>query len=404
MQASSHNKLIMKKLFVVLLLILPCFTFEENTYCIKSSNSPETSEVLRHCRNYTNWLSLISDSSRYFKSYTKIYFLSDTFNLSTQLTIDNVTNISINGIDSIKLTSIKCSNHAFLSISNATSVQIENFELIACGRNVARYIKGNEAYTALFLRNVSVSILNVMFKNSYGHSIIGIDLIGYSVLQQVSVLYMNDSNVSKMKMGGIVLMFSDEITNHIYNNIMPRNIIIEHCQIHYMENIHSDNQQDSKVKWILRSLAFGLDFNQQKYSANVTLMNTNISTVTKNGPLICIKFNSSHASIATIISSHFLKNNVYNNPIIEIKKGVMGSKRSVSDFKIKNCTLLYNKARSIFYIYQLYHSNQTMTNIETISTKIVNNQVTETFWKAEFHTSPKNIHIISFLIKLYFCF
>jgi len=77
-------------------------------------------------------------------------------------------------------------------------------------------------------------------------------LIGYSVLQQVSIFYMNGSNnVSKMKMEGIVLMFSDEITNHFYNNIMPRNIIIEHCQIHYMENIHSDNQQDSKVKRIL---------------------------------------------------------------------------------------------------------------------------------------------------------
>jgi len=160
MQASSHNKLMMKKLIVALVLILPCFAFEENTYCIKSSNSPETSEALCHCHNYTDWLALIPDSSRYFKSYTKIYFLSDTFNLNTQLTIDNVTNISISGIDSIKLTSIKCSNHAILSISNATFVQIENFKLIACGSNVARYIKGNETYTALFLHNVSVNILN----------------------------------------------------------------------------------------------------------------------------------------------------------------------------------------------------------------------------------------------------
>jgi len=238
---------------------------------MKSSYIPETSEALHHCHNYTDWLALISDSSRYFKSYTKIYFLSGTFNLSTQINIDNVTNISINGIDSIKITSIKCSNNAFLFISNATFVQIENFELIACGRNVAQYTKGQEAYTALFLHNVvSVNISNVAFKNSYGHSIIGINLMGSSVLQQVSVFYMNGSNnVNKLQMGGIFLMFSDEITYHIYN--MPQNVIIEHCNIYYMENLHRNNEPFCKEKGILRSLAFGFDFNQQKYSANVIL-------------------------------------------------------------------------------------------------------------------------------------
>ena len=94
MQASSHNKLMMKKLTVVLLLILPCFAFEENTYCIMSLNISETSEALCHCHNYTDWSALISDSSRYFKYYTKIYFPSGTFNLSTQLSIDNVKNIT----------------------------------------------------------------------------------------------------------------------------------------------------------------------------------------------------------------------------------------------------------------------------------------------------------------------
>ena len=193
-------------------------------------------------------------------------------------------------------------------------------------------------------------------------------------------------------------MFSDEITNHN----MPQNVIIEHCYIYYMESMHRNNEPFHKEKGILCSLAFGFDFNQQKYSANVTLINTNITNVSsQNLSLIFILFNSSNASFVTIFNSNFSKNNMHDNSIIKILKGIVGSCKLSYAFKIKNCTLSYNTAKSIFFIYQAHYSKtcHVKMHIKVILTVFAHNEMIGTFWKAEFNTNHKNIEIIFILIK-----
>ena len=265
---------------VVIFLITQGLAFEEKTYCIKLNGS-ETSEALCSCQEYVDWSTVISNSSQYFTSYTKICFPSDNFKLSTKISIINVTNISIIGLNSVKSTSISCSNNSFVLITNVTFLQMQNFELKACGGKVQRHIEYHGAHTALLLDNVrSATISNIVFKNSYGHSIIGNNLMGSTVLQQVSVVYVNDSSiVSRTLMGGIILLFLGEITKYS-NHSQQQNILIEQCQISYMNNTRREKMPSNKLSKAVRSLALGFNFYQQNYGVSIQIVKTSITNVT----------------------------------------------------------------------------------------------------------------------------
>ena len=168
----------MKALCVVLLFITQGFAFEEKIYCVKLNDS-EINETSCSCQEYTEWSAVISNSSLYFTSYTKICFPSGILNLSIKLSIINVANISIIGFDFGKPTTIRCFNDSSLFVSNVAFLKIQNCELQGCGSKVQKYIERCGAHAALFLDNVvSATISNVVFKNSYGHSIIGNNLKG----------------------------------------------------------------------------------------------------------------------------------------------------------------------------------------------------------------------------------
>ena len=381
----------MKQLSVVIvlvLLIIHGLAFGEETFCVTFDVSKTSrASASCNCHNYTDWSALTSNSSRYFKSYTKICFLLGTFNLSTKLIINNVTNISIIGTDSVKPTSIKCFNNSFLVINNSEFVEIQNLKLETCGASVQRYIEVQDmqAYTALLLLNVrSVAIYNIAYKNSYGHSIIGINLIGSSVFQQVTVFYTNDSSVHKVRMGGIILMFTDELTNHS-NYGIRQNILIKHYQVYYMNNTRARNQQYRNLKKLLCALAFGFSFHQQKYSVSIKILNTNVSNINAQyGSLVYILHNSNNTNNISFLNSVFSSNNISTSSIIEIYQYTELLRRPcrlASVFESVNNTLSYNTAQSIYYITQTSHPYQMMIHIKTILTVFSHNQVEHTFWK-----------------------
>ena len=382
----------------MVLLMIRALAFEEETYCVTFDAFKAYASC--NCQYYTDWSTLTSNSSRYLKSYTKICFPLGTFNLSTKLIINNVTNISIIGTDSVKPTSIKCFNNSFLAISNSKFVEIQNFKLETCGANAQQYM---EAYTALLLQNVrSVSIYNIVFKNSYGHSIIGINLMGSSVFQQVTVFYINDSRVSYVRMGGIILMFTDEITNHS-NNGIQQNILIESCQLYYMNNIWARNQQYRKLKKSLRALAFSFNFYQQKYSVIIKMLNINVTNVNAQyGPLVFILHNSNNTNNVSFLNSTFSSNNISTSSIIEINEDtevLCRSCRLISVFESINNTFTYNKAKLVYYITQTSHPHQMMIHIRTILTVFAHNQVENTFWKLRSVSSSSYPIMINVIIK-----
>ena len=380
-----------ESLILLCLLILKVFTFEEKIYCVKV-NISERSEISCNCQNYIDWSTLISNISEYFNSYTKICFSNGSYNLSTKLFISNITNISLIGSDSKKLTSIKCFNNSFFSVSHTTSVEMHNITLETCGANIESYVKVREAYTALLLYNVrSVTVYNVMFKNSYGHSIIGINLIECSVLQQVSIFYMKDNGTSKKKMGGIVLMFTDEIVN--YSN--QQTVLIRQCHIFYVKNTQAGSNELGKPRKSMRSLALGIDLNQQKYSINITIMNTSISTIkAQNGALVYILYNSSNTSSVTFLSSNISNNHMYGYSLIEITKDKGGCKhcKSFSIFELIRCVITNNTVRTIYYLYQINYLDVMRVHISIELTVFTYNQPEDDFWKIRFETTPRYTH------------
>ena len=389
---------------VILLLTIPGLAIEEKVYCVKS----KTSKIVScKCQRYIDWSTVTSSSLSYFTSYTKVCFPFGTFKLSTELLIGNATNVSIIGIDSNSPTSIKCFNNSFLSISNATFVKIQNFELQDCGANVQQDIKIQGAHTALLLCNViSVTIFNVTFKNSYGHSILGINLMGSSVLQQVSIFYMKDNNSStkKRKIGGIALMFSDETVDYNSHN-NNQNILIEQYQLDCTFNKQGVTEELHKHNRTLDSQALILDFNQHKYSVGVKIMKASIRNVTtQNGPLILVSYNSSNNNNVTVLNSSISNNNISGHDLIKITKytGACRFCKAVAIFKSKHCITSYNIANSIYSISQSSHlllNQNYMMHIDVTSSTFAHNHVSETFWRIQYETAPTYSLMINVLIK-----
>ena len=368
---------------VVLLLIiqLQSFALEDKTYCIKSNaiktriNFDKSSCV---CQSYTDWSTLTSNSSRHLKSYAKLCLSSGTFNLTTKLIINNMTNISLIGINS---TSIKCFNNSFIAISNTVFVEIQNVKLDSCGGIVQQYkIKDHNvegyACTALFIQNVrSLIISNVVYKNSYGHSIVGINLKESSVLQSVSIFYVtNNSDVKELRMGGIILIFNDEIANYSDNAIQPM-ISIKHCRIYYMNKVQV--QTYYAITEILNALAFGFAFYQQKYSVSIKIMTSNIKNVeAQSHPLVFIIYNSNNTNIVTILNSNLSLNSMHS--IIKINE-LGKSCKPASVFESENNTFHGNVAEVIYSITKT-SPLPSQTHIRIISTVFTHNEAKQTFW------------------------
>ena len=398
----------MKALYVVVLfLVTQGFAFKEKIYCVKLNGS-ETSEASCSCQEYADWSAVISNSSQYFASYTKICFPSGNFALSTKLSIFNVTNISIIGYNSDKPTSISCFDNSSVFVSNVAFLKIQNFELKTCGRKVQKYIERRGAYSAFFLNNVrSATISNLVFKNSYGHSIIGNNLMGSTVLQQVSVVYVNDSSIaSRTLIGGIILIFSDEITKHnngiIYHS-QQQNILIEQCQVYYMNNMRQEKMPSNKLSKAVRSLALGFNFYQQNYAVSINIVKTNITNVqAQNGPLIYILYNSSNVSNVTLFKNYILHNIITEYGLIEINVGTRSSEscKSVKHFEVRNCRVSNNIAKSVYNIKQQSQPLcQIVMHIKTVLTTFAHNQAKDYFWMVSFKGSCKYVPTISILIK-----
>ena len=344
----------MKALSVVmLLLIIQGLAFKDKTYCIIKSNfHTDFGKSSCACQRYTAWSTLTSNSSRYLKSYTKLCFLSGTFNLTTKLIINNMTNISLIGINS---TSIKCFNNSFIAISNTIFVEIQNIKLDSCGGVVQQYkIKDQNvegyACTALFTQNIrSLTISNVVYKNSYGHSLVAINLMESSVLQNVSIFYtMNNSNEKDRRMGGVILIFNDEIANYS-NSAIQRRISFKHCQLYYKNKVQA--QTYYAITEIMNALAFGFAFYQQKYSVSIKIMTTSINNVdARFHPLVFIIYNSNNTNIVSILNSNFSLNSMHSIIKINENTELCKSCKSATVFESENNTFSSNVAEVIYSI------------------------------------------------------
>ena len=76
----------------------------------------------------------------------------------------------------------ECANNAAIFINASIAVRMQNFKFVNCGIKKLPPVDNKALYkisTAVRLLNVhSVVLSNITFKNSHGHGIVGINVLG----------------------------------------------------------------------------------------------------------------------------------------------------------------------------------------------------------------------------------
>ena len=229
------------------------------------------------------------------ESCTVLQLSPKNYILTENLDIAAVNNFSIIGNGATLVCNSSC-----IIIENSIRIEIHNVRFLNCGCTIKRFSKIITSYTkaAIILYNSSsVTVMNATFENSCGHGIIGVDMIGKSFFENITMFHAsyNDSlcNQEQSLKGGILLIYmyiNITMDHSVANNIVD--LLIKHCII---SNIDTNHKMKFKHENSLISLdhlnsVFGLIFHQQILNKieiqinNLTM--TNITSV--NGSLILV--------------------------------------------------------------------------------------------------------------------
>ena len=270
----------------------------------------------------------------------------------------------------------KCTNDAGLFINNSVSVNIYNIKFVNCGMST---ISVMNITSALSLFNVqSIVLSNITFENSLGHGIVGINVLGSSLLSNI-VIYNKQNNMGYSSyersfhnfMGGIILVYVDGAINHKTTNL-NNVVLLKHSTICCMSDYLGSVKSNSSLHSI-----FGLLFYQQKYSVDVEVVSTVITRIVfQNSPLVVITHNSSMPNSVSISNSNFTNINSEKMLIMFI---TITSQYNFQ-LSISNCNFVYNAARLI----------QIITIVE--NTKLIFKMTSTT---TAYNKAPENIMDLS---------
>ena len=282
-------------------------------------------------------------------SCTELRFFPNNYTLTESLKITAVSGFIINGNDA----ALHC-NSSSLIINNSTRVQIMNIAFINCGYAVNDFVTPRNLFpsltkAAIILHNsFSMMIKNIIFGNSPGYAIIGVNVMGESYYEDITVSYYKSvySKQETLQMtGGIILVYSQ--TNITYKNTNVT-AFIKHCDI---SNINSTTKiehkgENSMISPDHLSHAIGLIIHQpfciETQIHNLTV--TNITTV--NGPLVSVSVQTTElcALNLTLNNSTFSKDENKLYPIVNcsLNNATCFSKQHQAVFTMSNSTFYGN--------------------------------------------------------------
>jgi len=202
----------------------------DHKFCV----SQQITQISKLCQNgsWIEWSTIIFNTEKYFNSNTRLHFLPQVYKLNESLLIRSVQNLTLVGMESSPFT-IKCDGRALLSVSHSAFVQVINTKFQNCGMNI------HSTNAAIILSNVtSVTISNITFENTHGHAIIGINLIGYSVLRHIKIFDVHSNSTSDRASeieyvftGGFILTYYNVTSNEDFMIEQNHTVLIEHCSI-----------------------------------------------------------------------------------------------------------------------------------------------------------------------------
>ena len=247
------------------------------------------------------------DTDKLAKSFTELHIHPGVYKLKENLIIKNIKNFTLIGSH----TTFNCEEKKrfSLTITNSSYIYLTNVHFINCGESLNKSLGelnhpplSSTTNTVVYLHTShSVKITNAVFQDSYSHGIVGLDIVGHSLLQNVTI-YQTTINVccsKKQILTGGIIWLNTKLATQI-----PMDLIISHCHI---QNI-SDEGIAPLNDYI--SSAISLYLHQQQCIINmthVTIANVRIM----HAPLVFIS--TSPLDTTTVVS--FSNSNFYNNNV-----------------------------------------------------------------------------------------
>ena len=380
-------------------------TFALYNVCVKPSSYVGDSN--QRCKEPLEWSVLLKNIPKYFTSHTQLLFLPGVYNLNTHLPIENVTNLVITGATLKPALTIQCVTtntalHPFISISNSTSVRIQNITIKNCGTNIQNYVCSSSHLSresaAVLLYNVSsILINNLNIQNNHGYGIVGINVIGNSVIKRVTIFCTPQkssmcNNVTRtVGMGGLALLYINNIS-YTHNHTVVENVLIVNFTLCNAQEVN----KLCRLSGVHSSSAIEIAFYQHNFSINVTILNATIKNIAlKSKPLLFITFNSSATNYVAIHNSSFTNNNIANNSIIYIlmkAKDDHSAKMSEAYFKLSYSRIISNVAITVCTVLQPDKQGVPL-KFKIYSSMFGNNKVRKTFLNASLMINTHTVAI-----------
>ena len=312
-------------------------------------------------------------------SNMEINFMSGIHHLSSSLSVNNVTNVSIQGETN---TTIWC-NDTYLLITNSALITIRNIRFLNCGISFGKI--QNKA--SINLHNVvTFGMANTTFQSSIGYAIIGINIQGNSYFEDIKIF--QDHGMNRYTRGILQLLFQ-ESTNNLFQ---AAKILISECRF-YNIVLREDYRDD------YNSAAIKFSFSQQKYPVQIQVENTTIINITSYaGPLVNVLYTSTNRNDSQVIflNTYFTNNTNKNHSSIDISmllnKQINRKYLSLQvgmeklpqwSFFLLHCNLQNNTSeqKSIININSptVNHHNNVSFTLHLNSTKFTRNNAKETF-------------------------
>ena len=297
--------------------------------------------------NIIQWQNITSTQLQ-IASCTELRFFPNNYMLTKSLEITAISDFIINGNGAMFL----CDSSS-LVISNSTGVKIMNITFTNCGCGVNNFVTPTNLFppstkaAIIFYNSFSMTIKNIVFENNPGFAIIGVNVMGESYYENITVSHYKSiySMQETLQMtGGIILIYPQ--TNLTYKNTYVK-VFIKHCDI---SNINSSAKVENKGENSVISLdhlshAIGLIFHQPLYCIEAQMHGltvTNITTV--NGPLFLVSVHSTKlcALDLTLNYGKFLNNKIKLHPVVNCLLNTTCGLKYQTAFTILNSTFYRN--------------------------------------------------------------
>ena len=316
---------------LLLLLLQECRAVIVYTVTPDDHYYPNT--TCHHCCNLQHYL---LNTTKYFTSNTQLLFLPGVYHLHTNLTIQNVHNISLIGNGKvISNVTIRCEQYIGIAFINITNLVIANMVIQQCSSQHI-FHKSIGFYTVLFIKKCSITLnnLHIHKQNHFHHGIhyavTTINAIGQSRFSNITCygiyLYYNESQSSSVLLVDNYHQYCRDFST------VGRLMQLEVLEISYkfalrlsqttVKNGCSDFCISCETNWYFFSV-----------SAKTEIKITSCSFINISSTYFAL-FDFESVGTVQFINCHFFNNNVGDNALLTVSNFLQAN--------ISNCTFYRN--------------------------------------------------------------